>query len=166
MAEKDFVLGNENLDSDMVLGVIKDCCTKGVKPISVDSSKILVTNPKQYESMQTLAKGKVLLNAGGAMVTLVLGGEATTSLPKDAVNEFYANLQSRVSKLPDAENAPSELEFIDLAIKQGEALRDKSNEGILRALKDRVLSMVSTHTAAAEGSAARVVDLEAVLSAN
>ena len=165
MAEKDFVLGNENLDSDMILGVITSCCKKGVVPTSVNSSEMLVTKPELFKSMQSLAKGKVLLNAGGKMVTLVLGGEAT-SLPADAVKEFYTNLQTRVEKLPDAENAPSELEFIDLAIKQGDAFRDKSNEGILHALKNKVLSTVLTAGTPNHESAEVELDLDPVLSAN
>ena len=170
MAEKDFVYGSENLDSslsDRILGVITECSKKGIMPISANASELLVTNPAMFKSIQSeMSKGKIFLKSGKTMEALVVGGLATTGLPKDAVNEIYDNLQSRVSNLPDVENAPSVQEFITAALKQCEAFRVNTNVSVLNAIKDRVLSTVLSVETATSNVKAAGLDLDPVPSAN
>ena len=168
MAEKDFVVGNGNLDSqvsEMILNTIAMCASKNVMPLNSNISELLVKHPKMFKDMQSeIAKGKVFLKSGSTMETLVIGGESS-KLPKDAVGEFYTTLQSKVAKLPDAENAPGALEFIDSALKQCEAFRVTGVVADLNVLKSRLLSTVMS-TTSAENSTELGLELDAVPSAN
>ncbi|MBQ9792088.1 MAG: hypothetical protein IJW28_05885 [Clostridia bacterium] len=149
MAEKDFVVGNGNLDS-MILSTMETCASKGVMPVSFNVSELLVKQPKMFETVQkTLSTGKVFMKSGKTMETLVIGGDSK-KLPKDAISEFYTTLQGRLSKLPNVENAPSVLEFIDSALRQCEAFRVTSVVTELNALKSRLLSTVMSTGSVAE----------------
>ena len=146
MAEKDFVVGNGNLDS-MILSTMETCASKGVMPVSFNVSELLVKQPKMFETVQkTLSTGKVFMKSGKTMETLVIGGDSK-KLP---ISEFYTTLQGRLSKLPNVENAPSVLEFIDSALRQCEAFRVTSVVTELNALKSRLLSTVMSTGSVAE----------------
>ena len=156
MAEKDFVVGNGNLDS-MLFSTMETCAKKGVMPLSLNVSEMLVKQPKMFETMQkTLSTGKVFMKSGKTMETLVVGGDSK-KLPQDAITEFYTTLQGRLAKLPDVENAPSVLEFIDSALKQCEAFRVTGVVAELNAIKGKLLSTVMSTS---KESMAESMDLE------
>ena len=162
MAEKDFVVGNGNLDS-MLFSTMEACAKKGVMPLSLNASEMLVKQPKMFETMQkTLSSGKVFMKSGKTMETLVVGGDSK-KLPQDAIAEFYTTLQGRLAKLPDVENAPSVLEFIDSALKQCEAFRVTSVVTELNAIKGKLLSTVMS-TGGADSVKSGDLALEAALS--
>lgn len=167
MAEKDFVVGNGKLDS-MIIHTMESCASKGVMPLDVAGSNVssmLITDTKKFERTQKqIASGKVLLKSGNTMLSLVIGGDSS-KLPQDAVAEFYTTLQGQVAKLPDVENPPSVLEFVDAALKQCEAFRVPSVVASLNAVKGRILSTVMSTGNVAQAKS-EDLELEALPSIN